>query len=94
MREATDGNGHFLMNITYSPDGRITSQTLKDGRIFRYEYLREPNRSRRANSIHRSAGLRNDFYVRRTTVYPILAIPKGRWTRPHAGAVIEMIRLA
>ena len=42
MREATDGNGHFLMNITYSPDGRITSQTLKDGRIFRYEYLGSP----------------------------------------------------
>jgi YD repeat-containing protein len=42
MREVTDGNGHVLMNITYSPDGRITSQTLKDGRIFRYEYLKSP----------------------------------------------------
>lgn len=42
MRELTDGNGHVVMNITYSPDGRITSQTLRDGRIFRYEYLRSP----------------------------------------------------
>lgn len=42
MREVADGNGHVLMDIAYSPDGRITGQTLNDGRIFRYEYKRSP----------------------------------------------------
>jgi YD repeat-containing protein len=41
MREVVDGNEHVLMTITYFPDGRIRSQTLRDGRSFRYEYQKD-----------------------------------------------------
>jgi YD repeat-containing protein len=40
MREVLDSNENVLMNITYSPEGSISSQTLRDGRSFRYEYER------------------------------------------------------
>ncbi len=38
MVKVLDGEGHVRMTITYSPDGRITNQTLWDGRSFQYEY--------------------------------------------------------
>jgi YD repeat-containing protein len=40
MVEVLDGHGHAQMTTTYSPDGRITGQTLADGRTFQYEYRR------------------------------------------------------
>jgi YD repeat-containing protein len=41
MLAAVDGDEHALMINTYSPDGRISSQTLRDGRSFRYEYQKD-----------------------------------------------------
>jgi YD repeat-containing protein len=41
MLAVVDGNEHVLMTNTYSPDGRISSQTLGDGRSFRYEYQKD-----------------------------------------------------
>ena len=41
MREVMDSDKHVLMSISYSADDRITSQTLKDGRSFQYEYRRD-----------------------------------------------------
>jgi hypothetical protein len=40
MRAILDGSGNAVMTITYSSEGWITSQTLKDGQEFRYVYLR------------------------------------------------------
>jgi YD repeat-containing protein len=40
MLAVIDGSEHVLMSITYFPDGRISSQTLRDGRSFQYEYQR------------------------------------------------------
>ena len=38
MRAVLDSKESVLMAITYSPEGRITSQTLSDGRVFQYVY--------------------------------------------------------
>ncbi len=40
MLAVMDGSEHVLMSVAYFPDGRISSQTLRDGRSFRYEYQR------------------------------------------------------
>jgi YD repeat-containing protein len=40
MRAILDGSGNAVITITYSSEGWITSQTLKDGQEFRYVYLR------------------------------------------------------
>jgi len=40
MVAVLDGQGLVLMEISYSPEGWITKQTLADGRIFQYEYHR------------------------------------------------------
>ena len=41
MVAVLDGQERVLMTAGYSPDGRVTSQTLADGREFRYEYSRD-----------------------------------------------------
>jgi len=41
MQAVLDANNNVLMSITYSPEGSIISQTLRDGRNFRYEYQRD-----------------------------------------------------
>jgi YD repeat-containing protein len=38
MRAVLDGQGNVLMDISYSPDGWVTNQRLRDGRSFNYEY--------------------------------------------------------
>jgi YD repeat-containing protein len=40
MQAVLDANHNVLMSITYSPEGSISSQSLRDGREFRYEYKR------------------------------------------------------
>jgi YD repeat-containing protein len=40
MQAVVDANNNVLMRITYSPEGSISSQSLRDGREFRYEYKR------------------------------------------------------
>jgi uncharacterized protein RhaS with RHS repeats len=40
MRAILDGSGNAVMTMTYSPEGWITRQTLKDGREFQYVHLR------------------------------------------------------
>ena len=40
MRAILDGSGNAVMTMTYSPEGSITRQTLKDGREFQYVHLR------------------------------------------------------
>src|SRR5690242_5303819 len=41
MVAVLDGRERILMTAGYAPDGKITRQTLADGREFRYEYSRD-----------------------------------------------------
>jgi YD repeat-containing protein len=41
MEAVLDGEQHVLLSITYSPDRRIASETLPDGRRFQYEYQKD-----------------------------------------------------
>jgi YD repeat-containing protein len=40
MQAVLDANNNILVSITYSPEGSISSQSLRGGREFRYEYKR------------------------------------------------------